>query len=74
MAKDKCDKNCATCGIDNRSYCAVQIGMANQEMLMQLAQTVNQLVNTLSPLFMPGENLIPPATEEEETSSKAEKK
>lgn len=37
MAKDKCDRNCATCGADNRSFCAVQMAMANQEILMAMS-------------------------------------
>lgn len=34
--KDKCDKNCATCTTDNRSFCAVQLALANQELLLSL--------------------------------------
>lgn len=68
MAKKGCDNNCVTCGIGNWSYCALQIGKANQELLMKI-------VNALSPsMVMPKENLIPPAMEEEEESSMAEKK
>lgn len=67
MAKKGCDNNCVTCGIGNWSYCALQIGKANQELLMKI-------LNALSPIMMPKENLIPPAMEEEEESSMAEKK
>lgn len=74
MAKDKCDRNCKTCGIDNRSYCAVQISLANQEMLMQLGQSIANLANAMSPLLTPGENIVPPVTEEEGIVPKAEKK
>lgn len=57
MAKDKCDRNCATCGADNRSFCAVQMAMANQEILMSLLQEVRGMksgsVDLLSPQFTP---------------------
>ena len=36
MAKEGCDKNCATCDIGNRAYCAVQLGLKNQELLMNI--------------------------------------
>ena len=44
--KEKCDRNCATCGVDNRSYCAVQMAMANQEILIKLHEKVDALVGT----------------------------
>lgn len=31
MAKEGCDKNCTTCDIGNRAYCAVQLGLKNQD-------------------------------------------
>lgn len=43
MAKEKCDRNCATCGAENRSYCAVQMAMANQELLLALSAKVDTL-------------------------------
>lgn len=43
MAKDKCDRNCATCGAENRSFCAVQMAMANQEILMAVAAKLDAL-------------------------------
>lgn len=43
MAKDKCDKNCATCSAENRSYCAVQMAMANQELLLGLSAKLDAL-------------------------------
>lgn len=46
MAKDKCDRNCATCGAENRSFCAVQMAMANQEMLMALTAKIDALAVT----------------------------
>lgn len=43
MAKDKCDRNCATCGAENRSFCAVQMAMANQEILLALSAKIDAL-------------------------------
>lgn len=43
MAKDKCDRNCATCGAENRSFCAVQMAMANQEILMAMSAKLDAL-------------------------------
>lgn len=46
MAKEKCDRNCATCGAENRSFCAVQMAMANQEILLALTKQVGELVQS----------------------------
>lgn len=43
MAKDKCDRNCATCAAENRSFCAVQMAMANQEILMAMSAKLDVL-------------------------------
>lgn len=43
MAKEKCDRNCATCGAENRSFCAVQMAMANQELLLALSAKIDSL-------------------------------
>lgn len=43
MAKDKCDRNCATCGAENRSFCAVQMAMANQEILLAMSAKLDVL-------------------------------
>ena len=43
MAKDKCDRNCATCGAENRSFCAVQMAMVNQELLLALSAKLDAL-------------------------------
>lgn len=43
MAKDKCDRNCATCNAENRSFCAVQMAMANQEILMAMSVKLDAL-------------------------------
>ena len=43
MAKEKCDKNCATCSNDNRSFCAVQMAMANQEILISLTRKIETI-------------------------------
>lgn len=52
--KDSCDKNCATCPLDNRTYCAVQIALANQALLMQhteaLADLTSRMTVTAAPL------------------------
>lgn len=47
MAKEKCDRNCATCGAENRSFCAVQIAMANQEILLELMKQVGVLAESM---------------------------
>lgn len=43
MAKEKCDRNCATCAQENRSFCAVQMAMANQELLVNLSKQIEEL-------------------------------
>lgn len=43
MAKDKCDRNCATCNAENRSFCAVQMAMANQEILLAFSAKIDAL-------------------------------
>ena len=57
MAKDKCDRNCATCGAENRSFCAVQMAMANQEILMALLQEIRDMKSNsgefITPQFTP---------------------
>lgn len=65
MAKDKCDRNCATCGADNRSFCAVQMAMANQELLMALSAKFDALSER------PEAELIPPAIAEPTDSGAA---
>ena len=42
--KEKCDRNGATCGMDNRIYCSIQMSMANQEILMKLTERVDMLI------------------------------
>lgn len=59
MAKDKCDRNCATCGAENRSFCAVQMAMANQEILMSLTKQVGELAE-LAKSTKKETELIPP--------------
>lgn len=58
MAKDKCDRNCATCGAENRSFCAVQMAMANQELLLALSAKLDALA------VKNNAELIPPAIAE----------
>lgn len=57
MAKQNCDKNCLTCGQEQRSYCAVQMANANQELLMSLLQEVREMkscgANLIAPQFTP---------------------
>lgn len=43
MAKEKCDRDCATCGAENRSFCAVQMAMANQELLLAMSAKLDAL-------------------------------
>ncbi len=65
MAKDKCDRNCATCGAENRSFCAVQMAMANQEILMAMSVKLDALVEKNNA------DLIPPAIAEPTDSGAA---
>lgn len=58
MAKEKCDRNCATCGADNRSFCAVQMAMANQEILLAMSAKIDALS------VKNNAELIPPAISE----------
>lgn len=51
MAKEGCDKNCATCDLTNRTYCAVQIGLKNQEILLKQQAIITGLLQVLSPLL-----------------------
>lgn len=57
MAKEKCDRDCATCGNDNRSFCAVQMAMANQEILLALVKEVRELKSGEKELLTP--SLLP---------------
>lgn len=57
MAKDKCDRDCSTCGNDNRSFCAIQMAMANQEILLELIKEVRTMKNGEKDLIPP--SLIP---------------
>lgn len=65
MAKDKCDRNCATCGAENRSFCAVQMAMANQEILLALSAKIDALSANNNA------ELIPPAIAEPTDSGAA---
>lgn len=65
MAKDKCDRNCATCGAENRSFCAVQMAMANQELLLALSAKIDVLS------AKPDAEFIPPAIAEPTDSGAA---
>lgn len=57
MAKDKCDRNCSSCTIDNRTFCAVQMAIANQEMIMAIQKRVEEM----NERQMKKEELIHPA-------------
>lgn len=46
MAKQNCDKDCMTCALEQRSYCAVKMSIANQEMLMALTAKIDALAVT----------------------------
>ncbi len=65
MAKDKCDRNCATCGAENRSFCAVQMAMANQELLLEVSAKLDALSAKNNA------ELIPPAIAEPTDSGAA---
>lgn len=63
MAKEKCDKNCATCSNDNRSFCAVQMAMANQELIIALTAKIDRLTEA------DGQILLSPIPNTEPTDS-----
>lgn len=65
MTKDKCDRNCATCGAENRSFCAVQMAMANQEILMAMSAKLDALTSKNNA------ELIPPVIAEPTDSGAA---
>lgn len=70
MAKEQCDRNCATCGAENRSYCAVQMAIANQELLMSISNTVNELAaisNSQTQLIPPAATISEPTVPGAET-------
>lgn len=71
MAKDKCDRNCATCGAENRSFCAVQMAMANQEILMALLQEVRDMKSNNTTLIAPQFTPTPGETAEPTDSGAA---
>lgn len=62
MAKKDCDKDCMTCGQEQRSYCAVQMTKTNQEILMSLLQEIRGMKRDGGNLIVPH---FVPATEEE---------
>lgn len=63
MAKQNCDKDCMTCALEQRSYCAVKTSMANQEILMAIVAELRNRKNENVELIVP--NLVPVQTEEE---------
>lgn len=70
MAKEKCDRDCSTCGSDNRSFCAVQMAMANQEILMAILKEVHEMKSGDKELIPP--SLVPEKIKSEPTGSGAE--
>lgn len=67
MAKTGCDKDCSTCALDNRMFCAVQLGLKNQELILQQGaiiskqqEMISSLVQLLSPLLSQAAAPIPP--------------
>lgn len=65
MAKEKCDRDCATCGAENRSFCAVQMAMANQELLLAMSAKIDALAEKNNA------ELIPPVIAEPTDSGTA---
>lgn len=56
MAKEKCDRDCSTCNAENRSFCAVQMTMANQEILLSLVKKIDEMAinkDTITELIAP---------------------
>lgn len=67
MAKTGCDKDCSTCDLANRSFCSVQLGFKNQELilqqnaiLLQQQEMIGSLIKLLSPLLTQDTAPIPP--------------
>lgn len=77
MAKQGCDKDCSTCDMNNRTFCAVQLGLKNQEIILKQQEVITSLVGILSPLFpqaaapiapsIPGEEELKEKVPEKET-------
>lgn len=65
MAKEKCDRDCATCNAENRSFCAVQMAMANQEILLVMSAKIEALAERNNA------ELIPPVIAEPTDSGAA---
>lgn len=67
MEKDRCDRNCATCGAENRSFCAVQMAIASQEILMTILQEVRDMKSShgdlITPQFIPSPKEIAEPTD-----------
>ncbi len=51
--KEQCDKNCATCPMDNRTYCAVQIALATQSLVLQQSEAIAALTQRMAPTAAP---------------------
>lgn len=67
MAKTGCDKDCSTCDMGNRTFCAVQLGLKNQELIVRQGaiisrqqEMIGSLVQLLSPLLAQDAAPIPP--------------
>lgn len=65
--KTGCDRDCSTCDVGNRSFCAVQLSLKNQELLIEQQSTIAQqqeiiksLVEVLTPILSPSASLTSP--------------
>lgn len=69
MAKQNCDKDCSSCSTDQRCFCAVQMGITNQELLIRIAQEIDKLKGEDGGLIVPHINSIKSEKETAPTGS-----
>lgn len=60
MKEKGCDRNCATCSVENRSYCAAQLGLRNQESLARVEESLKLVAGVLQKMLPSNEPLISP--------------
>lgn len=60
MKEKGCDRNCATCTPENRSYCAAQLGLRNQESLAKVEESLTIIVGFLQKMTPSDIPLIEP--------------
>lgn len=60
MKENGCDRNCATCTPENRSYCAAQLGLRNQETLAKVNESLTIVASLLQKIIPSDAPLISP--------------